>query len=249
MAEWFVSNKLTVNQEKTYFILHYTKNKPIPIDFQELYVNGYSIQRMKSFRYIGLILDETLTWNEHINEIIKKVVKFFGIFNKLKHSISIKLARQLYFAFIYPHIKYGIEVYGNCTMKSIDKLQIIQNKLMKVLLNIPYRYSTNLLHKKLNILKVKDIYTSSLDMLVYDCLHCRCPPLLNNLFSRVQSQINTRQNTNLFIEKSRTELGKKRISVTGATRWNNIEKEVRILERNHFKNTVRNSLISGYDTE
>ena len=62
-------------------------------------------------------------------------LKFFGIFNHVKHFVSKRIARQLYFSFIYSRINYGIEVYGSCADEHFSKLQVMQNKLLKLLLN------------------------------------------------------------------------------------------------------------------
>ena len=61
------------------------------------------------------------------------LVKYFGIFNQLKDYVSNQSARKLYYAFVYSNISYGIEVYGSCSDTSLDRLQDIQNKLLKLL--------------------------------------------------------------------------------------------------------------------
>ena len=65
--------------------------------------------------------------------------------------------KTIYYALIYSRIKYGISVFGTACKNKLSKIQILQNKLLKVLLAKRYRYSTNSLHNELNILKVTDI--------------------------------------------------------------------------------------------
>ena len=60
---------------------------------------------------------------------------------------------------VYSRIKYGIEVWGMTSGTNMGQVQILQNRLLKVLLRKPYRYSTDKLHNELNILKVNDIFT------------------------------------------------------------------------------------------
>ena len=76
-----------------------------------------TIKRFNSFKYLGLTLDETLLWNDHVNELSKSLVKYFGIFNHIKNKITLKVARQLYYAFIFSRMKYGIEIYGSTCIK------------------------------------------------------------------------------------------------------------------------------------
>ena len=59
-----------------------------------------------------------------------------------------KLARELYFAFIYSRIKFGIEVYGRCSAQKTNKVQVMQNKLLKLLLRKHRMTPTDEIHKK-----------------------------------------------------------------------------------------------------
>ena len=108
LLRWCICNKLTINYDKTYFVLFHARNKSVPIDFGRIVIDGIVINRAKSVKYIGMIIDENLNWNEHVNSLCKSLLKYFGIFNKIKNFISNKIARQLYFAFIYSRINYGI---------------------------------------------------------------------------------------------------------------------------------------------
>ena len=93
-----------------------------------------------------------------------------------------KLSRELYFAFIYSKIKYAIEVYGNCSSTNMSKIQILQNKWMKMLLKLDRRNSTNYLHKMLNSCKVNDIYACCLLNFVNDVLCGRRPDVFKTYF-------------------------------------------------------------------
>ena len=63
---WCVRNKLTINCDKTNFILFHAINKPIPKQLDEIITSDLPIKRVKSFQYWGLTLDETLQFNEHV---------------------------------------------------------------------------------------------------------------------------------------------------------------------------------------
>ena len=131
---WCVRNKLTINCDKTNFIPFHATNRPIPKQMGEIVTSDMTIKRVKSFQYLGLTLDGTLRYNEHVECLGKSLIKYFGIFNKIKYRVTNKLARELYHAFIYSRIKYGIEVYGNCSAKNINTIQVTQNKLLKLTL-------------------------------------------------------------------------------------------------------------------
>ena len=83
-------------------------------------------------------------------------VKFFGIFNHIKHRVTQNVVRQLYYGFIYLKIAYGLEVYGYTSISNVSKIQTMQNKLLKLILKLDIRTRTNTVHKMLNILKIED---------------------------------------------------------------------------------------------
>ena len=152
-----------------------------------------TIKRVTETKYLGLVLDEKLTYNEHVQTISNSLVKYFGIFNHIKCRVNKKTARQLYFAFVFSRIKYGIEIYGNCSEKNINKLQILQNELLKLLLQLDRLTSINKLHKHLNILKIGELYKCSVLSFVNDTRLCKCPEIFKNYFEEKQSNYDLRK--------------------------------------------------------
>ena len=154
LNRWCISNKLTINANKTNFILFHTTNKPIPNDFSEITTEFMTIKRINSFKYLGITLDETLNWSEHVSILCESLLKYFGIFNHIKYRVTPKITCQIYYAFIYSRILYGIEVYSSCSETHINRLQVIQNKLLKLILKLDRLTATNILHKEINLLEV-----------------------------------------------------------------------------------------------
>ena len=251
LQDWFISNKLTLNETKTYFSIYHTKNKPIPNNLNSINVEGFIVHRVKSVKYIGLTIDEGLLWKDHVDTIINNVVKYFGIFNNIKQYISQKLARQLYFAFVSSRIRYGIESYGSCSQTNIAKLQTIQNKLLKLLLKLPFRHSTNDLHQKLKILKVNDLYKVCLLNFVHQRNTDNLPAPLSKYFEYTNPARETRRNElNLKLDRFRTELGSTRVQVRAARLWNEMNTYLKtISDIKQFKKELIKNIISDYVDE
>ena len=112
----------------------------------------------KSVKYLGVIVDEKLNFCEHINAIQSKINSYVGLFYKIRYKLTTELLRQLYFSFIYSHIYYCAEIYGNGeSQKCIEKLQLIQNKSLCALQFKNKYFPINKLHSNFNILKVQDL--------------------------------------------------------------------------------------------
>ena len=216
------------------------------MDFNKIVIGDISINRSSSTKYLGVILDEKLSWEHHVNYICQSLLKYFGIFNRIKHFVTQKLSRQLYFAFIYSRISYAIEVYGTCSSNLLSKIQVLQNKLLKLLLCKPFRTPTNDIHSGLNVIKVKDIYLCNLLTFVNKCLMGNCPDMFNTYFSVRDVIYNLRQQP-LHVPRFRTTMGSLSTKIQGAKLWNKHHEIVHnIAMRKSFKHNLTKYLINQY---
>ena len=131
-----------------------------------------------------------------------------------------------------------IEVYGSCSDTSLDRLQFILNKLLKLLLRLDPYTSTNLLHSELNILKVKDLYNTSLLLFVHVNLQGDCPAAVKNYFVRRNSTYNTRQTGHLEYRRARLDLGTSRVQYHAAELWNLLNDVIKIFHVENISNVV-----------
>ncbi len=102
-------------------------------DFQ-VELDQQQIDRVSTFKYLGLWLDETLTFEEHIGQISKKVNKRLGILSKIRKNVNIDPALMLYKCLVLPHLEYCDVVWDNCASKFKDTLQKLQNRACKLIL-------------------------------------------------------------------------------------------------------------------
>ena len=95
LYHWRVANKLSINNDKTSFVLFHMKNKPVPKHFEYIRTDVMQINRVNSIHYLGM-----LYWHEHVDQICASLVKCFGIFNHIKNFVSLRISKQLYYTFI-----------------------------------------------------------------------------------------------------------------------------------------------------
>src|SRR2546425_11245526 len=102
--------RLTVNCEKTNYIL-FSPTKCIKDSFDlDLKINNILIQKIAVTKYLGVYIDENLDWKMHIQDICLPLRKYVGVFYKLSLKLPIKILKMLYFSLIYPRILYAIEI-------------------------------------------------------------------------------------------------------------------------------------------
>ena len=171
------------------------------------------------------------------------------MFCNIRNLLPNHLKKQLYFSLVYSRIQYGIELYGACSNNLLKKIQTMQNKLLKVLYNLPYRTSTNELHHKLNLLNVKDIYSMNILKFVYDSINKKSIKQFQEYFVLHQTMHihNTRQQNHIYVKRVKTKYGENMIQYKGATLWNSLNQNLQTSSSAYtFKKAVRNMLISKY---
>ena len=185
---------------------------------------GIIILRIPSFNTI--MFCRLVTWlfphTDYINkdQICASLVKYFGIFNHIKTFVSLRISKQPYYAFIYSRIQYDIEAYGSCAKETMLKLQIMQNKLLKLLLKWDRRTPTDLVHKELSLLKIDDVHIAKVLFFVNECRSCRVPDMFVNYYEIWATGLNLRNRSSLDIPWTRTDMGLSRCDIKGARLWN-----------------------------
>ena len=123
MFTWCTANKLSINLSKT---KHLTVKHTTP-DLEPLvYVNNKCISTVKSYEYLGMMLDDKLTMNEHIDNMWKKANTKVGILAKIRRFISRKTAINIYKCMIRPHMDYidfVVDSGSSCNISKLDRLQ------------------------------------------------------------------------------------------------------------------------------
>ena len=130
---WFAANKLTLNADKSSFTIFKSQRKKIDNIPNSINFLNYKIERTSSVRFLGLVLDENLNFDLHINEVCNKLKALFHVFYSIRNFLSKENIKTIYYSLIYSRIKYGIAVYGQAGLTKMKRIQILQNRLLKVL--------------------------------------------------------------------------------------------------------------------
>ncbi len=97
VSKWFRLNKLSLNGNKSNFIIFVNKNKKCIKNELKTLVNGAEISQVSSTKFLGVIVSEKLSWRDHINSDYMKIIKSIGIIRKISHLVSQKCLLTLYY--------------------------------------------------------------------------------------------------------------------------------------------------------
>ena len=115
-----------------------------------LYIDKYIIENIKTFNFLGLHINNKLTWDTYINHISLQI-SGIGTMNRLN---SLHILHMIYNSLIVPHINYCLIMWGFHS----SRILILQKRAMRTITNSWYRAHTEPIFKNLNILKVHDLY-------------------------------------------------------------------------------------------
>ena len=208
-----------------------------------------------------------------------KVSRGLGIIAKLKPFLKDKLIRTIYFSVVYSHLYYGIQAWGSADPTTRNKLDILQNKAVRILSNKQYFQiygqepgplpSSEPLYKKLEILKFYDIFKLSIANFVFSTLTHDSPVIFDDWFQYKHEVHNhsTRASTNVIsvdylgigqVEKtfslhtkgSQNNYGAKKIQTTGPLIWNDIPDDIQKASTIFsFKKQLKQYFFNQYEGE
>jgi hypothetical protein len=212
--EWLCINGLSLNIPKTKLMIFHNKNKTVH-DSENIKVNDKPIERVTNFNFLGVILNENLNWDSHVDSVCLRISRFIGVLNKLKHYIPIYILMTLYNSLILSRCTYGILAWG-CNTTRIYKLQ---KKAIRIITNSKYNAHTEPLFKFLELLKIQDIYKMNSLKFYYKHCHNQLPHYLQQFFYHTCSDVHqhdTRSKNKIYITKTRTRLAEHALRYSSA---------------------------------
>lgn len=231
--EWCVKNKLIINYEKTICIRFKTKQSRGNI---ALSLKDQQLKMQSQVKFLGIILDENLNWNNQIDHLCKKLGQSCFAISVLKNNLDEKSLLNVYYALVYSHISYNIISWGQCT--DIKRVFIIQKRILRIIFNIKPRDTCREVFRKRKILTVASIYIYKLLTYIFTIKHTLKKHSNNHNYY-------TRNADQLYIQNYNTALFTRSPICAGCYLFNKLPLQIRdISSLNKFKKTLREFLWS-----
>ena len=244
MYKWFCVNKLSLNIAKTNYILfgRYTHQQDIAN-----IINNVTIQRVQATNFLGVLIDESLNWKNHINMVKSKLSKVASVIYKVSHCIDCSSMRTLYCSLFLPHLMYCCEIWGNTHVTNIQCIILIQKRVIRLIHGANRWDHTNNLFYEYRILKFNDIVELKTILFMFDAYHNVLPYDLQQLFIKSIPLYSARRTHQFIRENVRINMRAMSIPVLGVKLWNSLnESLVTIMSKYTFKRHYTNILIGKY---
>ena len=250
IQKWLELNKLSLNVKKTKYMIFHNHQRDIINHTPKLELNGEPLVRVEDFNFLGLTIDQHMTWNAHIQKISNKISRSLGVMNRLKRYLPQNILRTIYNSLILPHINYSILVWE---FKS-SRISKLQKRAVRMISCSKYNAHTEPLFKSLNLLKVEDIFKIKILKFYYKYSQKTLPLYFNEMFTKTSDQHNhgTRQQSAQIRYKypTRTDIGRKCIrhllpEIVNKTQ-SCITEKVSTHSFNGFSTYIKKHMISNY---
>jgi len=141
---WFQSNLLTLNCNKTHFLEFMTKKQnEIKI---KIVVSNTIITNVNSTKFLGLTIGSTLSWKEHIVDLTSKLNKACYAIRAIKPFMTLNVLRMVYFSSFHSIMSHGIIFWGNSHLSS--NIFKIQKRIIRIITNKSKHDSCRHLYKQ-----------------------------------------------------------------------------------------------------
>jgi len=228
-ANWFSANKLTLNLDKTNYILFKSHRKSSPSQHPLLSINGTPLSPVESTKFLGVYVDQHLTWNDHIKSISSKIAKNIGIIARTARILPPSIRLNLYYTLVYPYLAYCNLVWASTYTTRLQRLIMLQKRAIRIVAGATYGSHTNPLFLNFRVLRVEQIRLFQTGEFMYRYGRDLLPPVYKGFFNLV-SEIHsypTRNSKNYRCAFAQTNTRLFSMKYVGASLWNKIPQEIR----------------------
>ena len=235
LCKWLKANKISLNTSKTELILFKDPRKKCTHELK-IKIDGKRLIPSKSVKYLGVFIDCNFSWKIHQAEISAKLSRAIGMLCKIRHFVDHKILCMIYYGIFSSILMYGSQIWGQHN-GVVNKLQVLQNKALRVINFKPPRTSATPLFKSCKILKLMDNINLQNFLFAHDSLNNNLPSSLTGQLSFVDTVHNLRTENYFQLNRpdSKTILyGSRSIKSKSVDIWNFINKHS-FVERFHEK--------------
>ena len=227
VVRWLDINCMYIHPGKAKVIAFGPKRK---LRNNVLYVkyNYVGLEQVNYIKYLGVTIDSQLLWSKHIESICSKVSRSIGCIRRIRHLISYEVLINLYYALILPDLNYCCTAWGGCSKTNLSKLQKLQNKYARLVLNADRFTSRCFLLTTLNWQSVEQVIRYQYCILTYKALNNLAPTYIQSMIKTRSFHYCTRYSLDspLTVPHPRTDYKKRSFSYIGSSSFNKLPTSV-----------------------
>ena len=213
-------NRLSLNVAKTYAILF--SNRSMSDASSRVKLSDQYIEFVESGKFLGVTIDNKLSFAHHIGNVCSKLSRTIGVFYKLRHDIPRDNLIRLYYSLFYPYLLYCNVIWGGTYQSHLEPIIKLQKKVIRIIMGEHYLAHTCNLFFQAKILKFSDLHRFLVCNHMYKNLN-QYINLNNHVYS-------TRNRDNIAPMFQRLSLTQHSVSYSGPHIWNSLPENLKNIQ-------------------
>ena len=229
IVHWLPTNRISLNVNETEVILFRRKNNTISKN-TNFRISGQKIIPTTHTKYLGILMDEHLSWDQHLRMLKQKLSRANELLAKVRCYLSPNLLRTLYFSIFESHLRYGCQIWGQHSNHNLNDIANLQSKAIRII-NLKSKHT---LFKETKIMTLNEIIKSESCFLALHHINQCLPLSLKNLLTNENDLHNyiTRNSAN-------HQLALPQVKTTNhlfrtAKHWNSVQNSLNLNFANNF---------------
>ena len=249
ILSWLSANKLCLNADKTKIMIFDNKTT---IDLINVTIdNNSSIiikeEKVRTKKYLGLVLDHNLKFVDHIDYVKKKIAKRIGAMYKSKSLLPLNYRKMFANSLMLPYFDYLDIIWNKATKTKLNELDIIYKKIAKIALDYDILESSKKVYKDMKWLPLHLRRQLHLSSCMYKIINGMSPVQLREKFVYISGGSRNGNNCNLYTNKSKTH---KQFFFLGAKCWNMLPLPLRQAESaKNFSFALKCRFLNSIETD
>ena len=218
--------------------------KHLQVNHPDLYFNGSIVEKTSSQKHLGVILDEKLSFKQHINYLLEKTTKCIGVLRKLGYFVPRKSLLTIYKSSIRSHLDYADSIYDRPNNNSYsEKIESIQYNAALVITGAIRGTSKEKLYQEIGLEYLSSRRWFRRLCLFYKIINNEQPSYLFNLVPRPYHILNTRNQSQIPDIFCRTENFSNSFFPHCIKEWKKLDHNIKRSDSYvHFRNSVLKSI-------
>ena len=232
LQNWFRSNSLKMNPDKTNFTLIGTQNSLKKAENFRITISGSTISPSPTVKVLGVVIDQQLNWDSHISMVVRRCNAITASLFKIRHHLTPEVLQLLIQTHVFPHVLYCLSVWGGAAQCRLARIQKS--------INFAARLVTGVRRSERISPALASLEWSRVDAMItrHDCVQVfkafnnqECPDAVRAMFTR-RAEVSARvtrasDNGDLHLTRPNLTLTQRSFSYRAAVAWNALPPAVR----------------------
>ena len=179
---WLNSNRISLNINKTEFIIFHPPKKIISNDKVKIKINGKRIFPSEFIKYLGVFLDKNLSWNYQMIQLNKKLSRANSMLSLIRHYVPKHTLISIYYSMFFSHLSYCCVVWGQQGSFLLNRINSLQRASIRIMTFSPIQSNIQKKFSELKILKFQNLIKLYNCLFVFDFLQNNLPASYNSFF-------------------------------------------------------------------